>query len=220
MAWRALRSFYRWAASEGECENITERIKQPKMPVRPVKSVSEDQYRRLIVFCTNSGWYGVRDAAIFAVLWSTGLRRTELANLVLDDVNVKDGTVLVRESKNGTYRVAYLTTEASKHLLAWLRARARLPQATKTEALWLGRFGPLSSDGVREMIERRAKYAGVDVSAHDFRRALAERWLLKGGGEGALMSVAGWKNSAMPRRYSRGASDAIAEAEFRRVIGG
>src|SRR5262249_14660085 len=114
MAWRALRSFYRWADAEGECENIAERIRQAKMPIRTVKSVTEEQYRRLIVFCTNSGWYGTRDTAIFAVLWSTGLRRTELANLQVDDVNTKDGTVLVRESKNGSYRVAYLTTEASK----------------------------------------------------------------------------------------------------------
>jgi hypothetical protein len=39
------------------------------------------------------------------------------------------------------------------------------------------------------------------------------------GQEGALMSVAGWKNSAMPRRYSRAASQQIAASEYRRVIG-
>jgi site-specific recombinase XerD len=219
MAWRSLRSFYRWCASEDECADVTVKIRQPKMPIRPAKSVTRDQYLKLMTFCTGDGWTGTRDAAMFAVLWSTGLRRTELANLTLEDVSIDQQTVLVRDSKNGEYRVAYLTTEATRSLLAWLRARSKLVAGGNTPRLWLGKFGPLSSDGVRQAIERRAKYAEVDVSAHCFRRALAERWLLQGGQEGALMSVAGWKNSAMPRRYSRGASQAIAQAEYRRVIG-
>lgn len=218
-AWRSLRSFYRWAASEDECPDITVKIRQPKTPLRPTKSVSEEQFRRLIAFCTSDGWKGTRDAAMLFVLWSTGLRRTELASLTVDDINLDQQTILVRESKNGEYRVVYLTTPATKQLMAWLRARTKLPMAQGTSALWVGRFGALSSDGVRQAIERRAKAADVPVSAHCFRRSLAERWLMAGGGEGALMTTAGWRNSTMARRYSRGATQAIAASEFKRVIG-
>jgi site-specific recombinase XerD len=206
MAWRSLRSFYRWCAAEEECGDITTKIRQPKMPVRPAKSVTREQYIRLMTFTTGQGWVGTRDAAIFGMLWDTGLRRSELAALTIEDVSIEQQSVLVRQGKNGDFRIAYIATSTARGLLSWLRARRKLPQAQNTTALWVGKFGPMSSDGIRQMIERRAKAADIDVSAHCFRRSLAERWLMNGGQEGALMSVAGWKNSATPPATAIGPS--------------
>lgn len=216
MGWRALRSLYRWLAVEGECGDITVNIRQPKMPLRPTKIVTEDEYRKLINWCVGEGWVGTRDAAIFAVLWATGLRRSELARLTVGDINISEQRLIVRSSKNGEWRSCPLTVEATRHLLAWLRTR-RAPDGC--QSLWMGTKGPLSSDGVRQAIERRTKAAGVDVSAHQFRRAIAARWIGNGGSETSLMRVAGWKQSTMVARYTRSVSHDLAEVEYRRVIG-
>src|SRR4051812_39752883 len=107
------------------------------MPVRPVKSVTEDQYRKLIVFCTNSGWYGTRDAAIFAVLWSTGLRRTELANLVLDDVNLKEAPSWSVNRRTGpTESRTRPPTPASICSLGFERGASCLRRGSRTGSGW------------------------------------------------------------------------------------
>src|SRR5262245_8137590 len=113
MAWRALRSFYRWCAAKEEYADRTTKSREPKMPIRTAKCVSRDQCLRLIVFCGGDGLQGARDTAIFAVLWSTGVRRSELAALAVDDVSIEQQSVLVRHSNNNEYRIAYLTTEAT-----------------------------------------------------------------------------------------------------------
>jgi integrase len=69
------------------------------------------------------------------------------------------------------------------------------------------------------MIDRQRTATGVDVSAHTFRRALATRWLVAGGGQTALRSLAGWRSPAMVGMYTRMSSEQIAHAEHRRLPG-
>ena len=69
------------------------------------------------------------------------------------------------------------------------------------------------------MIDRRAKAAGVRVTAHMFRRSLAERWLAAGGSESLLRYHAGWESHLMVRRYVRSNGERLAIDEHRRLLG-
>ncbi len=57
--------------------------------------------------------------------------------------------------------------------MRWLSRRATWPTGAETDALWLGKKGPLTSDGVRLVVERLRKRAGVSISSHSFRRGLS-----------------------------------------------
>ena len=68
------------------------------------------------------------------------------------------------------------------------------------------------------MFERRRSEAGVTISAHSFRRALATRWLRAGGSEVGLRAVAGWRDPAMVARYTRMSAEELAHAEYSRLM--
>ena len=122
---------------------------------------------------------GRRDAAIISLLWDTGLRRSEVARLALDDLDLDRQVVLVRESKNGEWRTAFFTTATAKRLALYLRRRL----AKHPEALWTGHCGALGSDGIRLMLARRSRAAGVSVSR---RTSSDEDWLPGGSRRVAL----------------------------------
>jgi site-specific recombinase XerD len=209
-AWRALRSFYAFLSDEDGTASPMERIKCPRRPEPHVKGVSEAEYHALLSVCGRHH----RDRAIITLLMETGLRRTELANLRLSDVDLDLNVIVVRKSKTGKPRLVPMSNDARLAMLRYLRVRKG-----DSDVLWFGRKGPLSSDGVRLMLVRRSHEAGVKVSAHQFRRSFAVGWLVDGGSQVSLQHICGWSSPAMPARYTRHAGERLAAAEMKRLRG-
>jgi integrase len=217
---RAMRSFYAWLVAEGEIDvNPALRLRTPKVPETPVRVATEVVYRRLLAACPKATTAGRRDAAIFAVLWASGVRRGELAALDVSHVDLDERVLTLPLTKSGRPRRVPLDDTAAAVIDRWLRRRGFEPGP-----LFLAeRGGRLTSNGIGQMIERRRDAAGVavaEVSAHAFRRALSERWMLAGGNETTLRTIQGWSDaSPMPGRYTRMAKEQLAHAEYRRLLG-
>lgn len=212
---RALKSFDRWYAEEMDEAPQLAKLPFPKVTV-PVEApvVTEDEYQAMLAACDKS-FMGMRDAAIIAVLWSTGMRRSEVARLQVDDVDLAEGTVVVRKTKNGTPRTAYLTPEARTRLRRYM-----LKHGNDIGPLWRGYRGyAVTPELIAVAVERRAKEAGVNVTCHQFRRALAMRWLQMGGSETLLREVAGWNSPTMVSRYVRAVRSELALGEAQRLFG-
>lgn len=215
-AWRSLRSFFGWMAEEEYVTtNPMGKVKAPAVPLTETTVASDEDFLRLLKTC--SPWRTMttaRDASIISLLWATGLRRGELAALRLDDVDLDSMTLIVRASKNGTSRRVPFDARTTQHLVRYLARRERSVHSA-SPMLWLGKCGPLMSDGIRLMLQRRAREAGVQISAHSFRRGFAARAIRAGVSQGSLMTIAGWKNPTMPLRYTRSVAVALAEDEYR-----
>jgi integrase/recombinase XerC len=213
---RAVRSFYAWALAEEEIEaNPAARLRGPKVDEAPVKVATEADYRKMLAVCPKRTLAGRRDAAILAVLWATGARRAEVSRLDVDHLDMDHGTIIIGRSKNGTPRRVPLDVDALAALDRWLRHRGYEPGPLFPSE----HGGRLTPNGIGQMIVRRNDEAGTDLSAHQFRRALAARWLRAGGGESALRSMAGWKSPAMVGRYTRMNAEELAHVEYRRLFG-
>jgi integrase len=220
-AWRSLRSFFRFAAEETERPSPMVRVKAPKVPLTEVSTASDEDVAKLLKVCSPfRTCTDARDAAMISLLWATGLRRGELTALRVDDIDIDSMTLVVRKSKTGRSRRVPFDAKAAQHLLRYLTKRESYPVQHPT-ALWLGKKGPLTADGVRLVIERRRKEAGVALSAHSFRRGLAARALRNGISGPSTSTLLGWgPGSIMLSRYVRGVQAELAAEEYRQKLGG
>jgi site-specific recombinase XerD len=124
---------------------------------------------------------GIRDSAMLAILYGTGLRRSEL--LALDIEDYSDGTLTVRGKGNKT-RLAYVVGEAMTMFARWLEMSSGLSADPMFVAI--GKGGTVSKkrlDGrsLAVILEKRATEAGIPpFSPHDLRRTTATHLLDKG----------------------------------------
>ena len=225
-------TYYKWLASADE-EVITSSpfagLKPPKVPDLDIPVIPTEDLARLLASVNGRSYADRRDRAIILLMASTGARRSEIAGLLLEDVDNTSGTVLLTQTKGERPRMARYGDLASEAMRHYLRARRDHPRATKVYRLGAredtareghplflgiaghGRGGTLEDKGIAAMLKRRCKEAGVaHINPHRFRHTWADGVLAAGMSEGDVMRLGGWKNRDMLSRY--GASQAHARA--------
>jgi site-specific recombinase XerD len=198
----SLRQYFRWLDEEGEiAESPMARMKPPKLDEVEVPVVPDADLRKLIDACKGSDLEARRDLALILMMLDTGARLAEVTGLELSDVDWDLGVAVVR-GKGGRWRSLPMGPRTLKSLDRYVRGRRSHPD-TDSRELWLGRTGPLTDSGIRQMLRRRCRQAGISViTPHQLRHTMAHSFLAAGGSEGDLMRLAGWKSRAMVSRYA------------------
>jgi len=128
----ALRTFLKYLSRRGIESLSAERIDLVKVAERDLDLITEDELERLLDAPTtppnDGGLKTLRDKAILELLFSTGLRVSELCNLNIDSINLKRDEFSIR-GKGGKVRVVFLSNVAKQALKSYLDARADINEA-------------------------------------------------------------------------------------------
>jgi integrase len=188
----------------------------PSLDEHPVPVLADDDVRKLLKVCAGQTFDALRDTAIVRLFSSTGVRLGEMAGINLDNLD-RDGQRVLVTGKGDRARWVSYGPKTAVALDRYIRARRSHPR-TDQPWLWLGGRGRLTDSGIAQMLERRADVAGVEgMHAHRFRHTFAHRWLSRGGTEGDLQELAGWRSPQMLARYGASARAQRAAEAYQRI---
>lgn len=196
---RALRTFFNWLQNEELIiENPFKNLKAPKIDKKVIRALSPAEIDGLFKVCSGKSMLDVRNRAILSIFLDTGLRISELTNLTIDDVNIDDGSLLIRHGKGGKQRIVRIGTRAQKALWKYIT----LYRNKDSNRLFINRAGEsLGLLGIKILIKRLGDKAKVKVHPHKLRHTFAISFLRAGGDVFSLQYLLGHSTLSMTQRY-------------------
>ena len=157
---------------------------------------------------------GKRDAGIIALAYCGGLRRQELANLQVADLNDKDDEIeiTIKRGKGRKDRILFLNNGGADALRDYLSVRGSLPGALFWSSFKGGKLVPdskMTDQAIYARIRWCAKKAGVkSLTPHDMRRSFVSDMLDAGVDISTVAAMAGHSSVATTQRYDRRGDEA------------
>jgi integrase/recombinase XerD len=204
----ALRLFVRFLLKGGRISTDCMALIEGPKRVRPLPgTLTPEEVDRLLTAPSAHSPRGLRDRAMFELMYSSGLRVSELCALRLQDVDGDEGLVRVVHGKRGKDRVVPVGAAALRALAAYLTlARPELVRSRTGSQLFLSnRGGPLSRKTVWYWIRQYARAAGIgkEVKPHLLRHSFATHLLGGGADLRAIQEMLGHADIVTTEIYTK-----------------
>jgi site-specific recombinase XerD len=230
-AWIGLSSFFTWLEGEMGIEHVIRRykIKMPAAGSREIIPLSKNDVKVLLMACERTAvWKStkrapatmqrstrVRDRAIVLVLLDTGIRVSEMCNLLTRDVDMKSGAIQVRRGKLDKGRTVYVGNVARDAL--WCYVSKRKNSRADDPVFETTRGQAMDRSAVRKLLLTAGQRAEIveSVTPHRLRHTIAITYLRNGGDVYTLQRLLGHSSMEMVRRYLALAQTDVADAHRR-----
>lgn len=185
---KALTGFFKWLEESNQIlispvvKTFEPRTQKPK---KLPNVLTEEEVLKILEFCPINTPVGIRDRAMLEILYSTGIRRMELANLNVSDLSLEQEELFINKGKGRKDRVIPIGRYAAKFTEAYLKLiRPWLVKSPNETALFLNSVTGerLKTWNVADIVEKAIKSSGIEkkVTPHTFRHSMASHLLRNG----------------------------------------
>lgn len=205
----ALRSFLKFCAKRNITAMTADKIELARTKRKQVTFLNEEELLRVFAQPDIETVAGLRDRAILELLFSSGLRVSELVGLDKDHINLKRREFMVR-GKGQKDRPIFISAEAAAWIEAYLAKRqdtarplfVRYSGSKKVDLS--GNFHRLTARSIQRLVARHALLAGITkhVSPHTMRHSFATDLLMNGADLRSVQAMLGHSNIATTQIYT------------------
>ncbi len=205
----SIRSFLKWLIKNDMKVLQPEKLDVPKTRDHSLKFLDGQQVERLLHQPLNSGKTGYRDRAILELLFSTGLRVSELVSLNREQINLNTREFGVI-GKGGRSRIVFISSQAASWVDKYLKSRL-----DKHKPLFIRNLRPneiiveeekvrLTARSIQRLVKKYVRQANLPVAAtpHTIRHSMATDLLLNGADIRSVQEILGHKNIATTQIYT------------------
>lgn len=201
----ALRAFLKYLARQQVKSMPAERIELAKVPERGLDLITHEELVRLMDAPQGDDLKSLRDRAILELLFSTGLRVSELCSLT-SDINLRSDELSIR-GKGGKVRVVFLSDRAKEVVTAYLKARKDMDDALFVKVgseKGSKETGPLTRRSVERIVKHYAIKSGISkkVTPHVIRHCFATDLLSNGADLRSVQALLGHAHIGTTQVYT------------------
>lgn len=209
----AIRSFYKFLFKERlVAKNPADSVFTPKLERHLPEFLDMDKTIRLVTAPCDTEASGVRDRAILEVLYSTGMRVSELVGLDREDIDLIAGAVKVR-GKGRKERIAMLGKESQRAIRAYFDQKKANGLELKAGVFLNMRGTRLTDRSVRRIVDKYVRKCSIEqkISPHSIRHSFATHLLNNGADLRSVQELLGHKNLSTTQIYTHLGSQRIKE---------
>jgi len=195
----AARNFYRWMVrSEHLDDSPAERLTTPRIPRSTPRFLDINEAAAVVENPKQSGWFQIRNRALMELLYGSGVRIGEAVSLDVEDIDLDESMVRVRQGKGRRDRVVPFGPPAASALAAWITAMGGEGALFRNKS-----GGRLSARSARQIVRDAGVNNGVSkVHPHALRHSCATHLLGAGADLRSIQEQLGHASLSTTQRYT------------------
>ena len=183
-------------------ENYALQLDRPKAEKTLPKVLSVEQVELLLNSIDTSTDLGVRDRALFELIYSCGLRISEVSNLLLQNLHFKERIIWVT-GKGNKERLVPFGSQAEFWLKKWIEIRPKFVGSKSVPTIFVNYQGkPFSRKGIWKRFQELETISGVTSKVHTLRHSFATHMLSGGADLRSVQKLLGHSDLATTQIYT------------------
>lgn len=178
-----IKNFFQFCLTQGHKCLQPSLIRHPRIHAKSHRAITQNEYLKIISKTSTIDFASLRNTLIIRLLWDTGVRVSELANLDVTQIDEQKSSAVISTKKTGHKRIILWSLETHTLLLKYLSIRMGLPSHNRSNALFVGwSLGSgwsirLTSRSMQRIIKESVHHAGIKekITPHSFRHGWAHK---------------------------------------------
>ncbi len=204
-----IKAFFKWLCKENHIlYNPASELEMPRQHRRlPKHILSIDEVESILNQASSHGDLGIRDRAIIETLYSTGIRRMEAINLKLYDIDINNGTLMVRLGKGQKDRMVPIGERACAWITKYIEdIRPTIAMSPDEGVLFLTEYGEaMIKNRLSDRVKKHMEAAGINKegACHLFRHSMATHMLDNGADIRFIQAILGHSTLSTTEIYTQ-----------------